>query len=380
MRYFCFVVVLCALLCSCERSSSSGSAAAAAVAPPSQAAAIAILQTGEYPLWFQFGERGPFLLETIEDAPFSAPLVPWPLAPHIRFFLAKGDEILMAVNRDGLLRLSPWEEQEGTGLFRYSGGALWRTNTLASFTFIDDKPAALLYRDDRFLDSELPLPSPRAWTFSAESPALVPLDIPAFGGFSAQDGWDVDALRYAPDGFWHYRVIRKEAAENKMLFFRAKNLFSEGEPVSLGVFQNSALPESFSDLPPPLRSVFDVLGVSTGGTLALVSPAFRGQRFFALNGGGPVTFFAYTQNSGENSRILAIDAQGRGVYAPETNAGEPASHYPLTLPELPEGFVYTGIAVSDQTLIASWEEQENFYIGASGFMALKLPENLGSGD
>ncbi len=62
------------------------------------------------------------------------------------------------------------------------------------------------------------------------------------------------------------------------------------------------------------------------------------------------------------------------MYAPETNAGEPASHYPLTLPELPEGFVYTGIAVSDQTLIASWEEQENFYIGASGFMALKLPE------
>ena len=42
-----------------------------------------------------------------------------------------------------------------------------------------------------------------------------------------------------------------------------------------------------------------------------------------------------------------------------------------SLPPLPPGFVYTGIGRTGDSLFASWEEQDNFYIGAAGFMVIK---------
>jgi hypothetical protein len=43
----------------------------------------------------------------------------------------------------------------------------------------------------------------------------------------------------------------------------------------------------------------------------------------------------------------------------------------LSLPPLPEGFVYTGLGLSGETLFVSWEEQQGYAIGAAGFMVLK---------
>jgi len=42
-----------------------------------------------------------------------------------------------------------------------------------------------------------------------------------------------------------------------------------------------------------------------------------------------------------------------------------------SLPPLPEGFVYTGIGKVNGSLFASWEEQEEFSIGAAGFVVVK---------
>ena len=42
-----------------------------------------------------------------------------------------------------------------------------------------------------------------------------------------------------------------------------------------------------------------------------------------------------------------------------------------SLPPLPEGFVYTGIGKVNGSLFASWEEQEDFSIGAAGFVVVK---------
>jgi hypothetical protein len=42
------------------------------------------------------------------------------------------------------------------------------------------------------------------------------------------------------------------------------------------------------------------------------------------------------------------------------------------LPRLPEGFVYTRLGVSGTVLIAAWEEQLEWNIGAAGFMVIGL--------
>ena len=258
------------------------------------AGAVAILKAGEYPLWFQFGPQGPELLASIEDACFSRALVPWPLTGHIRFMLAREGQVFMAVNRDGVLRFAPWEDGQGTGMYRYSGGEFWKDYTVAAFFFYGDTPAALVYRDDHFIDSGAALPNPRAFAANIHSSTLAPLDIPVLNRFPPGDGWDVDALRLSPNGFWYFRAVKKEPRQGEIRYFRSPSLEQEGEPVSLSEFQSA--------------------------------------------------------------RSLKPDLPD---YA---------------LPELPENFIYTDVALCGQTLIAAWEEQEGFNIGAAGFMVIKIKE------
>jgi hypothetical protein len=255
------------------------------------ARALAILQTGAQPLWFQLTEEGPVHLRVIEDAVLSAALVPWTVALHVRFFQERGDELVMAVNRDGFLKLAPNSgATPGLAMYRFSGG-IWRQYTLGGFVYYDEKPAALLYIDDRFLDVDAPFPNPRTWSFNMESNSLFPIDIPALQFFPAEEGWDVDTLRLGGDGFWYYRAARRSGPNPEIRILRTADLSQEGESTSLDLFYNSA------------------------------------------------------------------------AHVEEIN--HPA------LPPLPEGFFYTGIGRAGDSLFASWEEQENFFIGAAGFVVLK---------
>ncbi|MDR0301715.1 MAG: hypothetical protein LBI04_05300 [Treponema sp.] len=252
----------------------------------------AVLQTGGIPLWFRLTEEGPVLLESIEDAAFSAALVPWPLALHIRFMHEKDGEIILAVNRDGFIKLSPYKgEIEGVTLFRFSGGEYWRQYTIGGFVFYNNNPVSLLYLDSRFLSTASPPPLLRAWTFNMESNMPFPLEIPAMELFPADEGWEADALRYGSGDLIYYRVVKRNDARPEVLMFSTADLSQAGDEISAEVFFNSA------------------------------------------------------------------------------SHREEISH-PL-LPQLPEGFFYTGIGRVGDNLFASWEEQEDFNIGAAGFVLIK---------
>ena len=289
---FSFYTILFCFLLSCARSPEVPVQIHREVYPPG-AAALAVLQPGEHPLWFQLTEEGPVLLESIEDACYSAALIPWPLALHIRFFLEKGDELFMAINRDGFMKLAPYKGAvSGIGLYCFSGGEFWRQYTVGGFVFYDEKPAALLYLDDRFLDSGFPLPQPRTWTFNMESNTPFPVNIPALDFFPVEDGWDADTLLPGTDGFWYYRVSKRSGSRPEVRMLRTADLAQAGENASLGDFQNSAPPQT--ELP---------------------------------------------------------------------------EH--LSLPPLPEGFFYTGTGRAGDSLFACWEEQEEFFIGAAGFVLIR---------
>jgi hypothetical protein len=325
-----------------------------------------VLRAGEYPLWFQLSEAGPALLDSIEDARLSAPLVPWPLAAHIPYMLARGDELLMAVNRDGFLRLGPWGVEGETGLFRVSGGEFWRRYTVGAFVLFEGKPAALLYRDDRFLDSGAELPNPRAWTFSTEAAGPLELDIPALDQFPPDEGWDADTVRPGPGGFWYYR-LRKGGPRPEMRLLRTVSLLLPGEEASLGEFQNSALPEPLEAAPAPLGELLAAV-LAGAGTVSVVSPEFPARRLFGA-GSGP-GFLAYYRNGADGPLAVAILPDGRGMYL-TLNADRVTEQEPFTLPALPGGFVYTGIGLAAGVLCAVWEEQEEFNTGAAGFMVLQ---------
>ncbi|MCL2042807.1 MAG: hypothetical protein FWG89_01570 [Treponema sp.] len=334
---------------------------------------MAVLQAGEYPLWFQLTANGPKLLESIIDAEFSAALMPWPLAPHIRFSLAWGKDVLMAVNRDGFLCFSPWTdrtgENDGIGMYHFSGKEFWPLYTVGAFIMYDDKPAALLYRDDRFLDSGVPLPSPRLWTFDFFSNVPQPLAMPSIDIFSPEDGWDVDSIRRGVDGNWFYRAVRKSGSTpGSRMFFRSDNLAVPGEQVYSGAFQGAAMPELPVNAPEPLRKMLDALFIEGDcQAVIVVSPEFQSARFFALNRESTAFSGFYSNISGSSGAFLVVThPRGDAVFI-ENN-----SRY-FSLPALPRGFAYTGITVVGNTIVASWEEQEGYSIGAAGFMVLALP-------
>jgi hypothetical protein len=45
----------------------------------------------------------------------------------------------------------------------------------------------------------------------------------------------------------------------------------------------------------------------------------------------------------------------------------------FSLPPLPDGFFYTGTGTAGGSVVAFWEEQEDFNIGAAGFVVIKNP-------
>ena len=355
----------------------------------------AILRAGEYPLWFQLTDEGPVLLETIDDAVFAAALIPWPHAPHIRFMLAQGDDLLMAVNCGGFLRLSPQESGEGAALYRFPGGEYWRQYAVDAFIMVsavktadtapigdiitspigaaNEKPAALLRLNDRFLDSGAPPPSPRLWTFDLSSPALMPLSLPSLDAYPAKDGWDIDGLRRGNDGLWYFRAARKGRSEIIML--RSDDLLSPGEQVSLGAFRGAALPEPLSAAPQPLREMLDAVFLEAGVKAAtVVSPQFQSIRYFAGDREDTPLPAFYS-----GAFLLATTPRGGAFFTAANSAGAASfageTVRRFSLPPLPEGFVYTGIGAAGDTVFASWEEQEGYSIGAAGFMVIRLLDN-----
>jgi len=248
-KYFTMMCLMVCVLCiaSCSRASDKNlferiipnTRPAARTRARPAARPVAILQTGEQPLWFQLTEGGPVLLETIEDAVFSAALVPWPLALHVRFFHEKGGELIMAINRDGFMKLTPGGgKTEGIAMYRFSHD-FWRQYTVGGFVFYDDKPAALLYLDDRFLVSSAPSPNMRTWTFNMDSSMPFPLEIPALEFFPFEEGWSVDTLRLGYNGHWYYRV-RRGGSLPEIRMLRTDDLSRTGEEISVEDFFNSA--------------------------------------------------------------------------------------------------------------------------------------------
>jgi hypothetical protein len=199
----------------------------------------------------------------------------------------------MAINRDGFLKIAPNDKEVyGLALYRFHG-EIWQQYTVGGFVFYEDEPAALLYFETRFLDTEVSIPQFRTWSFNMSSNTPFPIQIPALQLFPVEEGWEANVLRAGDDGLMYYRVARRSGRFPSVRMFRTPDLSQRGEEISAEVFFNSV---------PRTANISHIL-----------------------------------------------------------------------LPSLPEGFVYTGIGQVGGSLFASWEEQEDFNIGAAGFVVIKNP-------
>ena len=338
--------------------------------------ALALLETGDNPLWFELGSGGPLLIES-PGAASLAPYAPW---PHARFILGmmvwKGF-LVMAVNRDGFLVLGPDLNGASAGLdsgrvvlYRSASGAYWDPYTAESFFLWQDKPAVLIYRNDFFSEHEAPSPEPQVFVLDTASAVPLGAAVPALQKFPPGDAWEAELVRKGPDGFWYYRVKEKGKSSGETAYFRTPDLGKEGVKISAGEWRNSDLPEKDENTPRFLAAMFDriIVDYAPGEVFIArtVSPDFEGQRLFRAGGAdNPALLYCYYREAQEPF-ALALLPDGRGFFSDGTAVGS------FSLPALPDEFVYTGAAVLGSVLVVSWEEQQEAGIGAAGFMVLKI--------
>jgi hypothetical protein len=216
----------------------------------------------------------------------------------------------------------------------------------------------------------------------------------------------MDNLRLGNDHAWYYRGIRRDGETPQIRYFRAVDLETPGVAVQVGAYRNAASPENADAAPALLSGLFVVQG---GGTAAVISADFAAVRYFAAaNGAGAQDpdsaagiAIGYYRRPGPEKEGLALLVRPDGgglirtaaadVSAADAAAGvnaaagmnaaavedaaagaDLAAPRELSLPSLPEGFVYTWVGLAGDTLFAAWEEQQEWNIGAAGFMALKL--------
>jgi hypothetical protein len=304
------------------------------------------------------------------------PFVPWPQARNTAGLAVDAEgRLIMAVNRDGLL---VWEtRKDGLGLYRVSGGEAWDPYTAASLFMYRGTPAVLLYRDDFFTPDGAETPDPpavRVWGLGADLLKMKETEIPAFAVLPQAEGWNLDALSLGRDGLWYYRGIRRKAPSPEIRYFRTWDLSVPGEHSSAGVFRNALSPYTERDMPPPIQAVLEEAGRMRGDgkilVATVVSPEFPARRYFALQadaaGEREVLEIAGFYRPPDTAAVVFPD--GQGIFA-----GPSAAPKVFSLPILPEGFAYTRIGFAGPVLIASWEEQQDWRIGAAGFMVINGP-------
>jgi len=340
--------------------------------------ALARLKTGENPIWFEFGQEDLSLIESA-DAASLTPYVPWPHAKYVTAMAIWNGFLVMAVNMDGFLIIVPsgalsQSETSELILYRSAVDGSWEPYTAESFFFWEDKPAVLLYRNDFFGEIAAPAPDPRVYTLDLSSPVPLGAYVPALEIFPSGSGWETELLRRGPDGLWYYRMKEKGQARTATAYFRTADLNIEGKRISLGEWMNSGRGEAPENIPGNLAIALEralEAFPGTTGLLKTVSPDFEGRRIFRLSSGSTgensTVLSGYCQMSPEPLALVMLP-DGRGLFS----YGEESGSEFFSLSALGEGFVYTGVAVIGNAVVASWEEQQEAGVGAAGFMVVKF--------
>jgi len=342
--------------------------------------ALARLQTGVNPLWFELGEKGLHLIDSPAAAALT-PFSPWPHARYITGMLLWEGFLVMAVNGEGFLVLgssrNPGAGNPDSGnfnevvLYKAEDGNLWNHYTAESFFIWDDRPAVLLYRNDFFSDPVVPPLNPQVFVLDVSSPLPLGVSIPALEKFPGRGPWETELVRRGPDAYWYYRMKNKE--QNETAYYRTEDLAKGGKSITVGEWRNSERPDG-QRIPLHLAAILAHAAEQGSGKVysaRVVSPGFEGQRFYSLTPIADMDNFALMYGFCREipqPLALAVLPDGSGFYS----SGDGKEVRPFSLTPLPEGFVYTGIAVLGNVLAASWEEQQEAGIGAAGFMVVAL--------
>jgi hypothetical protein len=293
----------------------TGSAGVSPFFPPGTLTAV--LRPGENPLWFDISEEhggagaGMVLARGLRriDSPGLAEMAPFTPWPLARHAAAVlvREDVLYLGLNRDSLLALVPLEGGDLGLYRLAGGPYWESYTLGNLFLYDDKPALFFYRDDNFAEPSAPPPDPPVLALFPGAP---------------------------PEG--RDAALSAGAAPYARL-----------EPLEIPALAGIPLAGGWEA---------DILRPGTDGLWY-----YRGLR--RRNGGREFRYFRVSDLSLEGEEI------GPGLYR-DSQKERPAPEL-SGLPALPEDFVYTHAVRLGDLTVACWEEQQDYNIGAAGFMVLR---------
>ena len=343
------------------------------------------------PRWFEFVTGLPRHLGRPEDAGLKE-FRPWPQAMYAAGLLPFYDGLVVAVNRSGLLVMVRGGDTE-VQLYTFTEADFFHNYTAAALFYFDEAPAVLLSANDFFLDTQQPPPRRRAFSLNVGKSALVELDIPAFEPYAAEEGWNIEQIFPTFEGLWYFSARKKTEGKGTSFYGRTE---SSGksikiEEVTSSQFYSAKQPVPAENLPPPVKILVERSGLAKDlfWTVTVSSKEDGGRLIFA-NGteadaekaaAAPALYAAYEDSDDIHGAVLLIPPDAIGLIPPTGDAGnEPEAAVFFydengvvrhrNLPPLPPAFFWTGIGSCGTTIVAPWEERDNWHIGAAGFLLI----------
>ena len=266
--------------------------------------AVALLKPGEHPLWFELTEDGPVLIESPQSASLN-PFIPWPHTWHISGMLMWEDKLIMAVNRSGFLILEDEEssiENNSVYLFQVWDSSLWDLYTTESLFLYDNKPTALLYRNDFFNKENPPPLEEQLYILDRESPLPLSVSIPALESFPITESmdenlWEAEALYRSSEGDWYIRIREKDVERAETVFLHTRDLREPGRRISndewrnviyTNIIEDHFSPEDWLSILPPLPEDFIYTNVAVLGSILVAS--WEEQQLPAIGAAGFMIF------------------------------------------------------------------------------------------
>jgi hypothetical protein len=235
--------------------------------------ALAIVQSGNYPLWFEFSAEGLDLIASPAEASL-VDYVPWPHAKYCAGMLDFDEYLVLVINRLGFLVIMPEDEQSTATFYLIAQPANWDEYTTGSVFIYEEKPAVLLYRDVFFTSVTVPALEHSVMVLCEESSVPRAAVVPALVSRPG-DEWEANALRQGTDGFWYYRFARINGSPSDNVYFKTQDLSVPGNRISHWEFRNSAVNDTLdiagqsgSDLQlPPLPEGFVYTNTGLAGNV-----------------------------------------------------------------------------------------------------------------
>jgi hypothetical protein len=369
--YALFFAVLCFSFSCARETPAENRGAASAEEQEDGRRATAVVRTGPEPFWFELAAGGPRLIPSPQHAAME-PFVPWKLSRYITAFLVDESRLVAAVNQDGFLVFEFPKAGEITFYYYHDSG--WSGYSVSSVFWFEKFPAALLVRDGIFSDPRPP-PNPALWYF--DGTVLKGFEPAAFAVLSPEDGWETVDILWGDA--WYCRKLRRGAeSAGGEAYLKAADLAGRGERSSVAAFLRAARPKGPAEAPVSSAGAFLAAALEAAGALAgkpctynTVSPEFKAPGVFETGIEGDVTELLSASAYCRSGAALALLPDGRGVFRGESHSGD------FALPSLPEGYAYTSICLAGETngkytVIVSWEEQEDWNVGAAGFGMLEI--------